>query len=79
MTTEQIYENIMDKQNKNLQKNPELAMSAMATIDGMIAQAKRDGAREVIEEIVQAFRKHGVTYMLNTLDKLEEEYKVEHK
>lgn len=74
MTIEQIYENIMDKQNKELQKHPELAMSSMATIDGMLAQAKRDGAREVLEEIIRAFRKHGVTYMLNTLDKLETEY-----
>lgn len=77
MTIERLYEYIMSEQNKNLQKNPELAMSSMATIDGMIAQAKREGAREVIEEIVQAFRKHGVTYMLNTLDKLEDEYKVD--
>lgn len=79
MTIEQIYENIMDKHNKELQKHPELAMNKMATISGMIAQAKIEGAREVIEEIAQAFRKHGVTYMLNKLDELEERYEVDIK
>lgn len=76
MTREQLYEYIMSEQDKNMQKHPELAMNKMAAISGMIAQAKIEGAREVIEEIVQAFRKHGVTYMLNKLDELEERYEV---
>ena len=60
MTTEQISEYIMEQQRKNIQEHPELAMNKIATIDGMIAQAKINGAREVLNEIVQAFRKHGV-------------------
>lgn len=43
-------------------------------IDLQLEKAKREGAREAIKEIAQAFRKHGVTYMLNRLDELEEEY-----
>ena len=61
MTTEQISEYIMKQQRETLQEHPELAMNKMATIDGMIAQAKIEGAREVLDEIIQAFRKHGVT------------------
>ena len=67
-------EYITKEQNKTFKKHPELSMSKGAAIDGLLEKAKREGAREVIQEIAQAFRKHGVTYMLNKLDELEEEY-----
>lgn len=77
LTYEHFCEYMAMTQDKTLKKHPELAMSQRAAIDGMLEKAKRDGAREVLEEIAQAFRNHGVTYMLRKMDELEEEYGVD--
>lgn len=74
LTYEHFYEYITKEQNETFKKHPELSMSKGAAIDGLLEKAKREGAREILKEIAQAFRKHGVTYMLNKLDELEKEY-----
>ena len=51
MINEQIYEHIVEKLNKMVDKHPELAMNKQAFIDGMLEQVKREGAMEVIEII----------------------------
>lgn len=48
MTTEQIYEHITERLNKELKKDPSNAMNKRAVIDGMIGQAKREGAMEAL-------------------------------
>lgn len=48
---EQIYEHIVEKLDKMVDKHPDLAMNKQAIIDGMLKQAKREGAMEVIEVI----------------------------
>lgn len=73
MTTEQIYERATKRLNEDIYKLSVLSMSEGAAIDGMLEQAKREGAIEAIEELRRVFRMHGVTFMLRRMDELEKE------
>ena len=75
LTYEHFVECLTEKQNEAFKKHPELSMSKGAAIDGMLEQAKREGAREVLEEIENSLDQTIQFYnmiTINTFDAIEQ-------